>query len=202
MLVCSVFYLWGAFKTGAFACFASHFSIIEHTGVTGKYRPANQPIRARDFTGSSSRHIMIKSHNALENAQIALCFMLCVPFASLVFFQIPTSLQLHNACWWMLFFYIARVKCYDGGAMTEVTELPLLLLLYYWVVGSCWKKTSGFFCLTRRTFCLENPQDLVASDVSDLSNTMRIPENHTCGGNTTATKWQCQETTLTLLVND
>ena len=27
-------------------------------GVAGKYRPANQPIRARDFTGSSSRHMI------------------------------------------------------------------------------------------------------------------------------------------------
>ena len=63
VLVCCVFFfLWGAFKTAAFACFAGHFSIIEHTGVTGKYRPANQPIRARDFTGSSSRHIIISTY--------------------------------------------------------------------------------------------------------------------------------------------
>ena len=34
VLVCCVFFfLWGAFKTAAFACFAGPFSIIEHTGV-------------------------------------------------------------------------------------------------------------------------------------------------------------------------
>ena len=59
---CEFFFLWGAFKTAAFACFTGHFSIIEHTGVTGKYRPANQPIRARDFTGSSSRHMIISTY--------------------------------------------------------------------------------------------------------------------------------------------
>ena len=62
VLVCCVFFPMRGFQNGRVCLFCRSFSIIEHTGVTGKYRPANQPIRARDFTGSSSRHLIISTY--------------------------------------------------------------------------------------------------------------------------------------------